>query len=472
MSVPTLPTALVPLLRVSDGAASSFQYPYIQFENVMTKRVISPRLFLLLLPWVLLPAALRADDAAEIVHRWNWHITDIMVDEIRTPCNISRVYAYLNIAAYEAARPGFSGFRSLAGQVNGLPDVPQRAAGAVYDPRVSVVAAFKTIGDALTFTPVRVDSMYDADMATFKASGLAADVIERSRAYGESVALRLLQRSKTDGYIRNIARARYVIPKGPGLWEPTPPDFADPVDPYWRDVMPFALKKPNQYPPDPPVKFSAKPGSAFYKQAMEVYTIKKNLNDTQKLIASFWDCNPIHSFHMGHINFTTRQISPAGHWISITKIACRARNVGMMESLEAYALVSTSIADAFLGCWTEKYRSNGIRPVTYIRRYIDSTWLPEIQTPPFPEHSSGHSTISAAAGTMLTHLFGPMRFDDNTEVYLGMPVRSFPDFMTAAREAAMSRLWGGIHYRHGNEAGTKNGQKIGDHVRRTLQTRL
>lgn len=438
----------------------------------MTTRSIFPRLFPLLLCWALLPAVLRADDAAEIAHRWNWHITDIMVDEIRTPCNISRVYAYLNIAAYEAARPGFPGYRSLAGQVNGLPDVPQPIAGERYDWRVSIVAAYKAIGDALTFTPVRVDSMYDADMAAFKAGGVAADVLERSRAYGESVAMRLLQRAKVDGYIRNIARERYVIRKGFGLWEPTPPDFVDPVDPYWHDVMPFTLKKSNQFPPDPPTKFSIKPGSAFYKQAMEVYTIKKNLNDSQKLIASFWDCNPIHSFHMGHINFTTRQISPAGHWISITKITCRARNVDLMGSLEAYALVSASIADAFISAWTEKYRSVGIRPVTYIRRYIDSTWLPEIQTPPFPEHTSAHSTISAAAGTMLTHLFGPMRFDDNTEVYLGMPVRTFPDFMTAAREAAMSRLWGGIHFRHGNEAGTKNGQKIGDYVRRTLHTRL
>lgn len=416
-------------------------------------------------------------DAGEIVQRWNWFITDIMVDEIRTPCNISRVYAYFNMAGYEAARAGFPNFRSFAGQVNGLPDMPQPDASKRYDWRVSLVAAYKVIGDELTFTPGRVDSMYDEDMGRFKASGVAADVIDRSRAFGESVGKRMLLRSKTDGYVKNTARARYVIPKGPGLWEPTPPDFVDPVDPFWNDVVPWVLKSATQFRPEPPTPYSTKKGSAFYKQAMEVYTINKNLNDSQKLVASFWDCNPIHSFHHGHVMFTSRQISPAGHWINITKIACQKKNLGMMESLQAYTLVSVSIADAFLSCWTEKYviTDGGIRPVTYIRKYIDTAWLPEIQTPPFPEHTSGHSTISAAAGEMLTHVFGEMPFDDNTETYLTyrdgkMPVRSFPNFMTAAREAAMSRLWGGIHFRHSNEAGTKNGIQVADHIWKTVRT--
>ena len=409
--------------------------------------------------------------ASALVHKWNRHLTDIMVDEIRTPCNISRVYAYFNIAGYEAALPGFPKCRSLAGQIRNLPEMPKPEAGKQYDWRVSMLTAYKIIGDQLTFTPVRIDSMYDADIAAITAEGVSAEVVARSRAFGESVAQRMLQRSKTDGYVRNIARERYVIPKGPGLWQPTAPDFKDPVDPFWRDVTPWSLAAPDQYRPDPPAKFSTNPKSEFYKYAHEVYTIGNNLNDSQRMIAKFWDCNPIHSFHHGHVMFTTRQISPAGHWINITKIACSNKGTDMMESLEAYALVSTAIADGFISCWTEKYRSNVIRPITYIQKYIDSTWNPLIQTPPFPEHSSGHSTISAAAATMLTHLFGETPFDDDTEVYLDFPVRHFNNFMEAAREAAMSRLLGGIHYRRGNESGTANGIKVGNHVWGTLRTR-
>lgn len=407
----------------------------------------------------------------ELAHIWNRHITDVMVDEIRTPCNISRVYAYLNVAAYEAARPSFPKFRSLAGQLRGVDAIPQHEPGAVYDPRVSVVSAYKVIGDALTFTPVRVDSMFDANIATFRSEGVAADVIERSRAYGEAVARQLLKRSKTDGYNDNIARARYAIPKGRGLWEPTPPDFKDPLDPYWKDVLPWTLTAPNQFTAPPPVRFSTDKESDFYREALEVYTIGNNLSDSQRTVAKFWDCNPVHSFHHGHINLTTRQISPAGHWINITKIVCRKAQRNFMESLEAYALVSVSIADGFISCWTEKYRANLIRPVTYIQRHIDSAWQPLIQTPPFPEHSSGHSTISAAAAAMLTHLFGTMSFDDDTEVYLNFPVRHFETFMDAALEAAMSRLWGGIHFRRGNESGTANGLSIGDHVRKMVRTK-
>jgi hypothetical protein len=411
-------------------------------------------------------------DAARFIHSWNWMLTDIMVDEIRTPCNITRVYTYANIAAYEAALPGFPRCRSLDGQLNGLTDVPKPEPGATYDWRISAVTAYKLLADKLLFKIVRADSLYDANIAEFKASGVPADVIARSVKYGETVAGRVIAWSGKDGYREMTGRGKYVIPKGTGLWEPTPPDFVDPVDPYWNTIRPFTMNKPDDIKPEPVLPFSTKKNSPFYKQALEVYNVSKTLTAYQRATGAFWDCNPIHSHHFGHLNFTTRQISPGGHWINITKIVAMKKDLGMMESLEAYTLVSMSLADAFLSCWTEKFKSNSIRPVTYIQRYIDSTWQPMIQTPPFPEYTSGHSTISASAAMMLTHLFGEMEFIDDTEVYLGTPARTFPTFMAAAEEAAMSRLYGGIHYRRSNEMGTKNGVAIANHIWSKVHTRV
>jgi hypothetical protein len=411
-------------------------------------------------------------DGAKFVHQWNKSITDILVDDSQTPCRISRIYAYHNIAAYEAALPGFPMCRSLEDQLTGLKDLPKPDPKLAFDWRVSTIAAYRAVAEKLLFRYYRADSLYQAQMQELRASGVPADVIERSRAYGDSVGKRVLAWANVDGYNKIVASASYVIPKGRGMWEPTPPDFADPVDPFWNTIRPFSMTSPGQFKPVPPLPFSTDPKSDFYKQALDVYNVNKNLTEEQEMVAKFWDCNPIHSRHFGHVMFATRQISPGGHWINITKIACTQKDLGMMETLEAYTMVSVGLADGFISAWTEKYAMNGIRPVTYINRYIDSTWTPLIQTPPFPEYASAHSTISAVAGTILTHIFGEIPFDDDTEVYLGLPVRRFNNFMDAAREAAMSRLYGGIHYRRSNLVGSDSGVELGNYIWGKIHTRV
>ncbi len=163
--------------------------------------------------------------------------------------------------------------------------------------------------------------------------------------------------------------------------------------------------------------------------------------------------------------FNTKQISPGGHWINITSIALKMKNKTMMESISAYVLVSVSMFDGFISCWKEKYRSNTIRPITYINRYIDSTWKPLFATPPFPEHTSGHSTISMCAAQMLTNIFGDnMNFTDDTEVRFGFNTRTFKSFLDAAQEVTMSRLYAGIHYFHACNEGMRNGQEISNYI--------
>ncbi|MEO5928866.1 MAG: vanadium-dependent haloperoxidase [Candidatus Kapaibacterium sp.] len=409
---------------------------------------------------------------ARYIHEWNRLITDVMIDDGWSPPIATRYYAYANVAAFQAAMPGFPMCRSLEGQLAGLKDVPKPDLKQTYDWRVSAIAAYQKITKKLLARSYRSDSLYALHMQQIAATGVPADVIDRSKLFGESVGDHIIKWLMTDGYVNITARSRYVIPKGTGMWEPTEPDFKEPADPFWNTMRPMTLTTAGQFPPDPPAKFSANPKSEFHRNANEVFQTGKNLTDEQRTIALYWNDNPITTRHYGHLMYTVRWMTPPGHWINITREVSEKKGLGMIESLEAYTLVSIAVYDGFISCWTEKYHSNVIRPISYIHRYMDSTWEPLIQTPPFPEHSSGHSTISAAAATILTHLLGEFSFTDSTTLLIGFQPRTFKNFMEAAREAGMSRLYGGIHYRTGNQAGTKNGVQVGEWVFQKVHTRI
>ena len=157
--------------------------------------------------------------------------------------------------------------------------------------------------------------------------------------------------------------------------------------------------------------------------------------------------------------------------MNITRLACRKTSANTIQSLEAYACLAITIADAFISCWDEKYRSNVIRPETYINKYIDPSWMPLLQTPPFPEYTSGHSVLSSASAIMLTKIFGDnFSFSDSTEVEFGIPVRQFTSFKQAAQEAAISRFYGGIHYMPAIDNGYLEGTSLGKYMITKLKT--
>lgn len=198
---------------------------------------------------------------------------------------------------------------------------------------------------------------------------------------------------------------------------------------------------------------------------MQVYEISKTLDSTQKAIALYWDDNPNISVERGHFNYFLHKVSPAGHWIMITRQACLEKNISLIKASEAYALTSIALFDAFISCWDEKFTIDLVRPVTYINKYIDEKWQPFIQTPPFPEFTSGHAVISNAAATVLTGIFGDnYSFTDNTEIPFGIQPRSFSSFLKAAEESTMSRVYGGIHYLETARISGIQGRQIGKYV--------
>jgi membrane-associated phospholipid phosphatase len=197
---------------------------------------------------------------------------------------------------------------------------------------------------------------------------------------------------------------------------------------------------------------------------MEVKTIGENLTDEQKHIADFWDDNPVKTNVIGHVMIVTKKFSPPGHWMNIIGIGAKAAKADFRTTVAAYAHTAIALFDAFISCWDEKFRSNYVRPETVINT-IDEKWRPYIQTPPFPSYTSGHATNSAAAAEVMTHWFGDnLSFTDTSLLEFGIKNREIKSFRAAAEEAAMSRLYGGIHYRFDNENGTAAGRKLGQYA--------
>jgi hypothetical protein len=186
------------------------------------------------------------------------------------------------------------------------------------------------------------------------------------------------------------------------------------------------------------------------------------LNEEHRLMAAFWDCNPFAVQDNGHLLVGLKKISPGAHWLDITGAACRKAGKSFDETMQIYTTVSIGLTDGFICCWDEKYRSNRIRPETAIRQFIDPNWAPLLQTPPFPEYLSGHSTVSAASATILTHYFGDnFSFIDSAEINYGLAPRAFTSFHAAAKEAAISRFYGGIHFMDAIDNGFIQGERVG-----------
>lgn len=436
---------------------------------------------LLFLMAFLLPACSPQDNKAwreetkdpEFLHRSIKQVTDVIVHDIFSPPVAARIYTYMTVAAYEAAHPGNEQFISLAGQLKGLTPGPKPDPNMEYCFEIAGVQAALKVARTLVFSEAEMDEYIAGTLADYRKCGIPKAVLERSVAYGHQVADHIMAWSGADNYKQSRSFPKYTIEvEDPATWKPTPPAYMDAIEPHWNKIRTVVLDSASQFKPTPPTPFSTDKDSQFFKEALEVYEVGNSLTDEQREIAMFWDCNPFVMNVKGHVMFATKKISPGGHWMNITRVACNMKGVGFMEATEAYLRVALALEEGFISCWDEKYRSRLIRPETYINQYIDENWVPLLQTPPFPEHTSGHSVISNASAVTLTRLFGDnFAYTDSTEVEFGLPARSFKSFYHAAEEATISRLYGGIHYRPAVEAGVIEGRDLGNFIFDRLTTR-
>jgi hypothetical protein len=410
---------------------------------------------------------LTADDAFPL-HRAQKILTSIIVHDIFSPPVSSRIYAYSHISAYETFIQQNSSYVSLYGQIKNFPKIS--APEKPIDIGLSGVYAFLQTGKKLVFSEKVMEDSIQRMLQIYRKK-IPKKLFEESIRYGKQVSEIILTWARLDQYDETRKIQRYNFLKQEGKWIPTPPTYMAAVEPNWKKIRPFSLDSGNQFSPIPPPAFSREKNTEFYLIAHEVYQTGRQLTQEQKDIANFWDCNPFAVNVHGHVNYATKKLSPGGHWLSIAAIASQKTNAGLVQASAAYTLTSIALFDGFISCWDEKYRSNLIRPETYINAYIDEKWHPLLQTPPFPEYTSGHSVISTASAVVLTAFFGDnFSFVDTSESEYGYRPRTFKSFFEACNEAAISRMYGGIHYMPAISQGQLQGKKIGEQV--LLKVRL
>ncbi len=399
-------------------------------------------------------------------------LNNVVLENNFPPMIASRNYAYANIAAYEVMAAADSSYKSLAGQIRHLPPLKTLDTTNV-DFHFAAILAFCKVGEAVTFPEGSMQSYVDKIKHNADSAGMPSEVMEASQRFADSVAAHVLAWSKKDNYAQTRTASKYTVINEDGRWIPTPPSYAQAVEPHWMEIRTLAIDSCKQFKyPAPPTYNVKDSNSAFYKAMLEVKNIGDSLTQEETHIADFWDDNPFKMNVTGHVMFATKKFSPPGHWMNIVGIGARAAKADFNTTIAAYTLTSISIFDAFISCWDEKYRSNVIRPETVINKFLSPDWRPRIQTPPFPSYPSGHSVVSAAAAEAMTHFFGDnLSFTDTSLLEFGIKSRKVESFRKAALEASNSRLYGGIHYRFDLDNGNVAGKKLGEFIVSRIQMR-
>jgi membrane-associated phospholipid phosphatase len=383
-----------------------------------------------------------------------------------SPPVASRALAYLGLTLYESTAPGMPQNISLAGQLNELSSLPWAQPDEPLHWPTVANAAMATMSrmmfsNATPENKARIDLLerslplkYGQD---FDPETVTADITNRSDTFGKLMAMAIMTWARTDGGHQAWGPLRrnqqnYVPPSGAGKWSATPPAFGKALLPWWGQVRPFALKTSNDCPAPPPPPYSEEPGSTFYKEANEVYQLSNQATQEQRQFALYWSDDP------------GKTPTPAGHWSFIANDLLKTRKASLATAAEVHARLNIAMADAFIAGWQTKYSVNLLRPVTYVQLVIDSNWVPGLMhTPPFPEYPSGHSVQSSAAAAVLGQAFGTnTAFTDNTHNDRGWGPRTFKSFGAAADEAALSRLYAGIHFRFGVTGGQVQGRCVAD----------
>ena len=385
-----------------------------------------------------------------------------------SPPVAARALGYMGLTLYESVVPGMPDRISLAGQLNELASLPQTQPDEPLHWPTVANASLATMtrmmfSNASAENKARIDLLerslplkYSQD---FDPSAVSAEITNRSETYGKLMAMALMTWARTDGGHEAWGPLRrnqqnYVPPSGDGMWSATPPAFAAPLLPRWGEVRPFVLKTASECPAPSPPAYSEVPGSAFYKEAAEVHRLSLQITQEQRQYALYWADDP------------GKTPTPAGHWAFIANDLLRLNKADLATAAQTLAKLNMAMADAFVAAWHTKYTLNLLRPVTYIQLGIDSNWVPTLMhTPPFPDYPSGHSVQSSAAAAVMNAAFGAStRFVDNTHNDRGWGPRTFATFAVAADEAALSRLYAGIHFRAAVAGGLVQGRCVAEKI--------
>lgn len=389
-------------------------------------------------------------------------LINVSMEDIYSPPVATRVFAYPYLIAHELML-NKDGESILIERINDAHYIISSDSISINH-EIAAVHGFYLVAKKLVFSEHLIDEWYDGLKNRYSAMGVSNRILDNSFRYTERQFKFFDLWIDDDNYAKVKADDFYTNKTTDSSWVLTPPNYEPALEPNWKNMRPMFISNLSDFYPRSRPSFSIDKNSEFFKHANMVYEQSIKLGDEEKEIALHWDCNPNEYVNEGHSTYFKHKMSPPGHWLSIAEVLTKTSSATFKETLFTFAATSASMYDGIISCWDTKYSEDLIRPVTYINRYIDRTWEPFIQTPPFPEYTSGHSVTSGCASAVLERIYPNLSFTDTSEVQFGLPARKYLSIHDAGEEASLSRFYGGIHYRYGIDNGLEQGRKIGLYV--------
>ncbi len=419
-------------------------------------------------------AKFKSEQSAYPLNFLDRQLTLILINDNFSPPVASRVYAYTSISAYTV-------LAESAGKANALRkviiDYPafdmDKNASKDFSSSVASAYTFYYLSKKLIYTFDPFDDSFKVLLNWYRQEGCTDAQIENSRKIAKDYSDKFIAWVGKDNFAETRRMPEYVLDDKPGHWVPTYPGYIPALEPHWN-VIRRLIADTSEMNLDKfvPVPYDTSEHSRLFAEAETLFNQSKNATKEQLWMADFWDCNAFAIFPVGHQDNIIKKMSPGGHWMNIISITSRQSGADIYKTGLAYALTATGLFEGFICAWKLKYKYCVARPETYLQNpqndlhklgYPD--FSPYLQSPPFPEYPSAHSIISMSSAVILTDIFGPsFYFTDNTEVPWGIAERSFPSFIDAAKEAAISRFYGLIHYKYACLDGSDIGAEVGNAI--------
>jgi hypothetical protein len=433
----------------------------------LIKNTLRSKLFIVIMLLGMLPGCLKDslippianEESADVVYDWYKLIIRIQTYTNPPPVVLQnlRNFGFIGVGLYEAVQPGIKGAESFSSKLYQMPAMPEAEKNKHYLWGASANAAlpsmFKQLLVGLTDADkASMDSLEKAYNDRFRLR-IPDAVINRSQAFGRSIATAIYNWSTTDNF--NLSSVGYVPPPViPSSWIPTPPAFASPVGPFLADSRPFLAYSLTASAPPLPFPYSEDPSSEFYKAAKEVYDLVNALTPEQKLIPNWWS----------DVGGPGVGVAAGAHILAIATWVLEGKKAKLGQAAQIYAKTSIAFKDAPIVVWRAKFQFNLLRPITYINRLIDPAWQSFLVNPPYPEYTSGLSGLYSSAMQVLKREFGDIPITDNTYVWRGSGTREYASITKLVKEASDCRVLAGIHYQFTQDITIEVGRKLGNQI--------
>lgn len=399
---------------------------------------------------------------AEVVYQWYKFMTVLQrpVSPQPNPLVASRLFAYIGVGLFESVQPGIKGGSSFAPKLYEMPAMPKPDKSKDYSWPASANAALSSMFKLfLTNLSASDKASIDAnELSHYNQLSLTTpeDVMKRSEAFGRSIATAIYNWSTTDNF--SLTSGTYTPLNEPWAWQPTPPASAAAIADNLPNSRPFMRYSLDATAPPIPIPFSEDPNSAFFAAVKEVHDLGGTLtaSPANKATANWW----------ADAGGPGIGLPAPYHFLSIVTSVLESQDAGLWKAAEVYAKTGIALKDGPIRTFRAKYQYNLLRPITYIRRNIDATWLSHLPNPPYPEYSSGLVGLCGPVVQVLINEFGDIPVTDDAYAWRGAPARHYNSLSLLRKEAADSRIYAGIHYRFTQDISIIMGVEVGNEIAR------